>query len=74
MNVRELNRDQLVELKQHYYIFDKFEEEQQNLSYYELSIIDDIVSDEEVFEYYEDYIFSCDDFFCSCGQYDIYKD
>lgn len=73
MNVKELNREQLTELKQHYYMFDKFEEEQ-DISYYELACINELVTDEEVFEYYANYDFTCDDFFCSCGQYDIYKE
>lgn len=39
MDVKELNREQLTELKQHYYMFDKFEDEQ-DMSYYELAFID----------------------------------
>ena len=70
MNVKELNREQLTELKQHYYMFDKFEDEI-DVSYYELATINELVTDEEVFEYYA---FGCDDFFCSCGQYDVYKE
>lgn len=72
MNVKELNIEQLTELKQHYYMFDKFEDEQ-DISYYELAFIDDLVSDAEIFEFYKDVKFSCDDFFCTSGQCDIYK-
>lgn len=73
MNVKELNIEQLTELKQHYYMHDKFGKDI-DVSYYELGFIDDLVSDAEVFEFYKDVEFSCDDFFCSCGQYDIYKE
>lgn len=73
MKVRELNREQLIELKQHYYMFDKYEEEQ-DLSYYELSLIDELVTDAEIFEYYDNHAFSNDDFFCTCGQIDVYKE
>ena len=73
MNVRDLNREQLTELKQHYYMFDKFGDDI-DVSYYELSIINDLVSDEEVFDFYSHICFTCDDFFCSCGQHDVYKD
>ena len=54
MNVKELNREQLTELKQHYYMFDKFEDEI-DVSYYELATINELVTDEEVFEYYANY-------------------
>lgn len=61
MNVKELNKFQLQELKQHYYAFDKFEEEYE-LSYEEMATIDELVSDEEVFDFYADTIFCEDDF------------
>lgn len=71
MLVKELTREQLIELKTHYYIFDKFEDEI-DVSYYELSLIDELVTDEEVFDYYSTTTFSCDDFFCTSGGYDVY--
>lgn len=72
MDVKELNREQLTELKQHYYMFDKFEDEQ-DMSYYELAFIDELVTDKEIFDYYQNYVFGCDDFFCTSGQNDVYK-
>lgn len=64
MNVRELNREQLEELKQHYYMFEKFGEEI-SASWGELACIDDLVSDKEVFDYYEGFYFTEEDFCCS---------
>lgn len=66
MSVRELSKDQLTELKQNYYSI-KLIKEHKEASYYELSIIDKLVSDEEIFKEYEDTIFSDYDFFCSCN-------
>lgn len=71
MNVRELNREQLTELKQHYYMFNKFDEEI-DASYYELALINELVTDEEIFDYYSFTTFSNDDFFCTCGLEDVY--
>ena len=61
MNVEELNRDQLIELKQRY-----LDEIYYGISNEELARIDSIVSDEVVFNYYEGITFSEDDFFCNC--------
>lgn len=66
MNVRELNREQLEELKQHYYMFEKFGKEI-SASWGELAMIDELVTDEEVFDFYENTIFVEDDFGCSCN-------
>lgn len=60
MSVEELPREALQELKQRYYA-EKYDEE---LSYGELADIDDIVSDEEVFDEYGGTSFTEDDFFC----------
>ena len=57
MGVRELNRDQLAELKCQY-----LQNLQGNLSYDEIADIDSYVSDEEVFGAYSGYSFSRDDF------------
>lgn len=60
MTVYELNRDELSELKQRYY-----SKTHTNLSYDEIVSIDNLVSDEEIYEVYEDTIFTEDDFFSS---------
>lgn len=57
MNVHELNRDQLVQLKQSY-LCAKY----RNISYGELATADDIVTDEEVFLRYDGANFTEDDF------------
>ena len=62
MSVEELNRDQLIELKQRY-----LAEIYYGISYDQLARIDSIVPDEVVFHYYEGITFSEDDFFCSCS-------
>ena len=64
MRVNELNRDQLEELKQRYYV----DHVNENPSYGELAAIDDLVSDEEVYEEYAGTDFVVDDFFSSAGQ------
>lgn len=61
MTVRELNKDQLNELKCRYYS----EKTDEDLSYSEMLDIDKIVSDEEVFNEYADTYFSEDDFACN---------
>lgn len=65
MNVTELNRDQLIELKQSYLcqLNDCGEhEEVVEVSYDELANADDVI-----FEHYQGVIFSEDDFFCSAN-------
>ena len=57
MNVYDLNEEQLTQLKQHYYT-----ERNNNVSYGELACIDDLVSDEEVFEEYSNTFFVDEDF------------
>lgn len=57
MNIKELNREQLEQVKQHYYCMNN-----ENVSYGELAFIDDYVTDEEIFEEYADTIFVEDDF------------
>lgn len=61
MTVRELNKDQMNELKCRYYS----EKTDEDLSYSEMLDIDKIVSDEEVFNEYADTYFSEDDFACN---------
>ena len=58
MSVYELNKNQLIELKQNYLC-----EVQKNVSYGELCDADNIISDEEIFSEYGNFEFSEDDFF-----------
>lgn len=58
MSVNELTRNQLIQLKQHYYF-----ENNESVSWYELANIDELVSDEEIFEEYDYITFVEDDFF-----------
>lgn len=60
MSVYELNKNQLIELKQNYLC-----EVQENVSYGELCDADDIVSDEEIFQAYSCMDFSSEDFMCA---------
>ena len=59
MTVYDLNRDQLIELKQRYYT----ENVNENPSYGELLDVDDLVSDKEVYDEYANIDFVPDDFF-----------
>lgn len=70
MNVTELNRDQLIELKQSYLdVLNESDEHEEvvGVSYNELANADEIVPDDVIFNYYADIIFSEDDFFCSAA-------
>ena len=64
MTVYDLNRDQLIELKQNYYS----ETYNNNPSYDELADVDNLVSDQEIYDEYAGTDFVPDDFFCSAGQ------
>ena len=57
MEVKELNRNQLVQLKQMY-----LTENKEEISWGELADADDIVTDEEVFNYYSGTNFVEEDF------------
>lgn len=59
MNVAELSRNQLIELKQAY-----LTENQDTVYMSELAFADELVSDETIFEEYAGYEFSEDDFTC----------
>ena len=48
MNIKELTKGQKTELKQRYYDEKLQEKENRTMSYYEMMIIDDLVSDEEI--------------------------
>lgn len=65
MSVKELSREQLIELKTRFYI-----ENNESVSYGELANIDELVSDEEVFNEYDSITFCNDDFFCTSGKED----
>lgn len=59
MNVRELSREQLIELKQGYLT------QKGNPSYGELAAADELVPDETIFEEYSATEFTPDDFVCA---------
>ncbi len=65
MDVTELSRDQLVELKGKHLDDRLYETEGRGASYGELADADEIISDEEIFEVYSGYDFSDDDFSCT---------
>lgn len=68
MTVWDLNRDQLAELKQRYYI-DHVDE---NPSYGELADIDNLVSDDEVYNEYDHVDFVPEDFFSEDNDNDFH--
>lgn len=63
MSVKELTKGQKEELKIRYYDEKLQEKEDRTISYYEMSIIDDLVSDEEIENEYGYITFVNDDFF-----------
>lgn len=75
MLVRELNREQLQELKGNYFtdlvnegtFAEVIGRDYDAPSYGDLADIDEIVSDEFIFEHYDGITFVNDDFFCSAG-------
>jgi hypothetical protein len=67
MTVQELDRDQLIELKQ-MYLTEKNLEVGEGDSWEEVAAVDDVISDKEIFERYEGYTFTNDDFFCTVGR------
>ena len=67
MTVRQLNRDQLTELKQRMVSDEIYESEGRTPSYGELAEAES-VPDEKVFERYEGTKFSSSDFFCTAGK------
>ena len=62
MSVKDLTREQLIELKQRYYT-----ERNEDVSYGELADIDNLVSDNEIFEEYGHITFVEEDFLCICN-------
>lgn len=67
MTVRQLNRDQLTELKERMVSDEIYETEGRSASYGELADAESI-PDEKVFEKYEGTEFVPDDFFCTAGK------
>lgn len=65
MKVEELSREQLVELKQNYLTELSDKRNGEGVSYWELANADELVSDEEIFDYYAGTDFVPEDFFCS---------
>ncbi len=63
MYISELNRNQLIELKQSYLIQHN-EEVDEETSFDELARADSIISDEIIYEAYSGINFTEDDFFC----------
>ena len=63
MKVTELTRDELIELKQRYLMEQREEAHEDEPSYGELSAIDELVTDEEVYQEYADVDFVEEDFF-----------
>lgn len=61
MTVRQLNRDQLICLKQAV-LFERYGDTGESPSYGELARADDIIRDEDVFRWYDGYVFSPYDF------------
>ena len=64
MNVHELNRDQLVELKQRFLCEMADPRIGETVSYGELNQADELVTDQEVFDYYAGTEFVEEDFLC----------
>ena len=66
MTVYELNREQLIELKQAY-LTRVLDERGESPSYGELASADEIISDDEIYEAYAGTDFVRDDFSCSAA-------
>ena len=68
MDVNDLTKDQLCELKQSY-LLDRVTQEENRMPYYsELADADEIVPDETILAIYADIEFNKDDFFCMVGK------
>ena len=71
--VKELTRDQLVELKKNY-LTQKMDENGEFPSYGELAEVDQTITDDEIFEEYEGIMFSDDDLLCYCEKIETVKE
>ena len=75
MDVRELSREQLIELKEHYMIelvnegtyAEVMGVDWNEPSMGEIIAADELISDEVIFEHYAGYTFSDGDFFCTAA-------
>ena len=75
MDVRDLSREQLVELKQNYMtelvnegtFAEVMNREYDEPSYGDLAEADELISDDFIFEHYADISFVPDDFFCTAA-------
>jgi hypothetical protein len=67
MTFFELNDDQRLELKQNI-LSQRYDARGETPSYGELAWADELVSDEDLEEWYGDTVFSEDDFLCSAGK------
>ena len=65
MSVYELNKEQITELKSRSFTDYIYETENRDVFLSELANIDNIISDDYIYENYGDIDFSEDDFFCS---------
>ena len=63
MSVKDLNKEQLQQLKIRYLDELLYKKEKRNISYGEMINIDEIVTDEEVYKEYDIYTFVEEDFF-----------
>lgn len=70
MFVEELNRDQMVELKEQM-LCDQLAEKGEWASYGELAMADELVSDDAVMEEYRHTKFTADDFHCGGGDGEV---
>lgn len=66
MDVKELSRDQLIELKQNF-ICEENEAAGRGTYWGELVCADDLVADETIFAYCEGTVFTDDDFCCTAA-------
>lgn len=69
MSVQELNREQLDELKQAYYVELSDSGEADDVLEGIGFLNTDEIPDDIIFNHYDGVDFVSDDFFCSCGQY-----
>ena len=67
MNFFELNDAQRLELKQNI-LSQRYDARGETPSYGELAMADELVSDEDLEDWYGDTVFSEDDFICSVGK------
>lgn len=63
MDVKELSKEQVQQLKIMYLDNKLYEEEQRGISYGEIIAIDALVSDDIIYSIYKDYTFTPEDFF-----------